>query len=213
MAQDITMYSNHLHQLIISPSAHFALLRNGELKYLKRKTLISVPKLLCEKIKRPVYFIMRDDFSGLIYAEIRITSDLSEIIEFLFNAWKQKDIKTTPLYGKPKYLMVQQTIAAVFPKFKNGLDKLGIIIVSPPDGFSSGVRAIHTLEAYLRGIFYKESAPLSSISQAIETCIWGDNGIPISRCKPSRFNIWLSNLDCLAYFRYDRSEFMKLFFK
>lgn len=183
------------------------------LKHLKRKSAITIPELLNEGVKRLVYFIMRDDYSGLLYAELKITKDLSEIREFLFNAWKQKDKKMAPLFGMPQYLMISQVIANTFPELHIGLDKLGIKIIYPSDGFSSGVRAIRSLEDVLRGFFYKRCASLDSISKTIETTVWGANGIPISRNKLSRFEVWQNSIDNLNCLDYDSASFMKLFFK
>jgi hypothetical protein len=204
------MRSNDLHQLIISPSAHLRLLKNGEVKHFVRKSVISIPELLKAGVKRPVYFITRDVYSGAIYAELRITRDLSELADFLYNAWNEKEVNNLQPFGQPKSLIISQTIADLIPKVFKNLSYFHIKVLYPRDGFSSGVRAIRTLENNIKFYIYKKSATLDLINKAVDVSTFSSNSCPRGKEK-GRFQVWYEGTAEMKIFvpGNDRDKFVR----
>lgn len=86
------MYSNYLHQLLITPSKHFSVCpQTGKFIYHEKKLPISRknPELPNNNFA-VLFYAIRDRFSSAFYAEIYLADFPPNIIEFLNRAWKPK---------------------------------------------------------------------------------------------------------------------------
>lgn len=204
------MQPNQIHQLIISPSKHLQVLKSGGIKHYKTKSELSISSFSNKSEKIPVFFIIRDVFSKSIYAELLVTSDLSELPQFLFNAWSKKDTKTRMPFGIPNSVMVSERLTSILPHYFEVLSSLMINIHHPSDGFSSGVRIIRTLEDQIRSFFYKGTSTLSELNGMVETTVYSLNATPKGR-ELCPFQTWYEGIgeivvpgdkmDFLNYFR------------
>lgn len=144
-------YPNQVHQLMVSVSRHLHLIKNGSVRFQKKKfecTLANMNKSDKELI---VHYLISDHFSGAFYAEACSAFQLMPVDEFLIRAWSKKDEYI--FCGLPENLSVPNTVAEAFPNLLPWVDSLGIGLLEVTSGFQGGIRDLPTWEEYLRMVF------------------------------------------------------------
>jgi len=101
-------YGNQVHQLIVSVSKHFYIKKDGHIYYQKKALEIDLIRLDKSKINHVVHYLIRDHFSGTFYGEVSQSNNLMPVGEFLFNAWKQKEIDI--FCGIPEFIILPKTV-------------------------------------------------------------------------------------------------------
>jgi hypothetical protein len=191
-----TNHSNEVHQLIVTPSKHFFVTRNGVLKYQKKPFEIKLEN--CQDFKKThiIHYIIRDHFSGLVYWETCTSDAAIPIHEFLFRSWTKKEKQ--PFYGMPSCMTIPKNVQLFFPGLVNFVETLGIEFIKVTSGFQGGVRDIRTIEDELRcaGLFWGDPGQFQTelpfeliLEKSYEICTrLSDNFYR----KPSKKETWLS---------------------
>lgn len=138
-----TEHSNQVHQLLITPSRHLHVLKDGRLKYQKSKIdprLSRTPESAKDQV---IHCIIRDHYSQTMYAEIHLPTEIIRPESFLWQAWSQK--ADSPFCGLPDAVMLPKSLAYL----ASSLDKLGISSFQPTGGFMAGVRTFRDWEQCL----------------------------------------------------------------
>lgn len=147
-------FPNQVHQLNISISQHYYLLKDGTIKWQKKKLDLNWKNYL-KSSKRPLAtYIMRDHYSSCFYAELHSLDALPEIESFLYNAWSRKE--GYDFWGIGHYVIVPQSTLDQFPKLHTFFKRTNDIVhlQLPTSGFSSAVRSIRQWEDQLKYICY-----------------------------------------------------------
>jgi len=148
-----SLHPNHVHQLTVCVSKHYWVNKTGILKYQLKPFELSLQAVkLAEKIHL-IHYVIRDHFSGVVYAESAFSPALPPITGFLFRAWSQKD--DFPFCGIPDLLMVPKTVEQVFLGVKAEVAQLGVKFPEVTSGFQSGIRDVQTLEEYMKSCIDK----------------------------------------------------------
>jgi hypothetical protein len=144
-------YPNQVHQLMVSVSKHFYLLKNGSVKFQKKKFECTLANMHRSEKDHVVHYLIRDHFSGAFYAEAASSSQLIAVDQFLLRAWSKKDEYI--FCGLPEHLSVPNTVAEAFPTLLSWVDSQGIKLLEVTSGFQGGIRDLPTWEDYLRMVF------------------------------------------------------------
>jgi hypothetical protein len=97
-----------------------------------------------------VHYLIRDDFSGVFYAEIHSGTVLIPVEEFLFRAWSQKEAYL--FCGMPEFISVPKTVSERFPTVKRLIEAYGLKTIEVTSGFQSGtIQDVKTWEDLVRG--------------------------------------------------------------
>jgi hypothetical protein len=75
-------YSNERHQLIVCVSKHLYATKTGLIKYQQKAFDVSFVKVEKAEKDHLVHYLIRDDFSGVFYAEIHSGRALIPVEEF-----------------------------------------------------------------------------------------------------------------------------------
>ena len=84
-------YTNQVHQLIVSVSKHFYILKSGDLMHRRKPMEIKLPKIEQSPREHIVHYLIRDHFSGAFYAEMCSARAMMPLEEFLYRAWSKKE--------------------------------------------------------------------------------------------------------------------------
>lgn len=143
-------FPNQVHQLNISISQHYFLLRDNRIKSQIKKFGINWKNHNKTGKQHLVTYLIRDHYSSCFYAEIHSISNLPKIEEFLYRAWQKKD--DYEFWGVGHYLIVPKQTQEMFPTIHNFFDRVrNVKFQNPENGFSSGLRSILEWE---RNIYY-----------------------------------------------------------
>jgi len=156
-------YSNEVHQLIVSPSKHYYVAKNGTFKYQKKPFEINLKNVRDSKKNHVIHFLIRDHFSGLFYWEICSADSPLLIHEFLYRAWRKKE--SHPLYGIPDFLTIPKNVQSYFPNIVKFIEKIGVTYIKVTSGFQGGVRDIRTIENELRFVGLDYGNPFQSTEE------------------------------------------------
>ena len=137
-------HSNQVHQLLVSVSKHFHVLKDGRLRDQKKPFEVTLEDMGASDKRHVVHYLVRDHFSNVFYAEIGLSSDPIYVGEFLFRAWSKKEAHR--FCGMPEILIVPKTVLAVFPKIVNMAKPCQIAMIPATSGFQAGVRVLRTWE-------------------------------------------------------------------
>jgi len=159
-----TDYSNQLHQLMISVSKHLRLLRNGQVRFQKKKLEYSLHDVGTSEKQHVVHYILRDHFSGAFYGEACSSGNLMPARDFLMRACSQKEEYL--FCGLPQYISVPRTVSDEFPDLLSWIKSLGVELLDVTSGFQGGIRDVPTWEEYLRMLFaLREGTQLSEVQK------------------------------------------------
>ncbi|MEW6173847.1 MAG: hypothetical protein AB1510_12435 [Bacillota bacterium] len=145
----ITEHSNQLHQLLVSVSRHFYVLKNGMLHYQEKPIEVNIGNYQRTKKEHLVYYILRDHFSGSFVFEVATTNSLVPLADFLYYGWSKGE-EEKYIWGMPDAVYIPQRISS--PGLFEGLIKLGVEPLNPPSGFASGIRIVRDLEEHINYI-------------------------------------------------------------
>jgi hypothetical protein len=200
-----TNYSNEVHQLLITPSRHLHVLRDGRLKY-QRKPIESRPHRIEDSPKaRVIHFIVRDRYSKAMYAEIHLWSEKMSPQSFLWKAWSKKS--EFPFCGMPEVLI----LPSPFDHMAYALRTMGITTIRPTGGFMAGVRTFRDWEQYLSFVYDYPFEPLHSFED-LQAKTNEINQIYYDRSSDgrSKLRVWESGLRQLRL-PPERNEFLNVF--
>nr|DAY94846.1 MAG TPA: hypothetical protein [Caudoviricetes sp.] len=141
-------YPNQVHQLNMSISQNYYLLKNGEIKYQLKKFDINWNNYERTGKRHIVNFLIRDHFSNCFYAEIYPIDEMPHIEYFLFNAWKQKN--NFAFCGIPHCLILGRHIINRFPEIQNLSHTANVNIQLANNGFATGIRSMRDWETNMR---------------------------------------------------------------
>jgi hypothetical protein len=141
-------YPNQVHQLNLSISQNYYLLKNDEIKYQIKKLDVNWKNYQETGKRHLVNILIRDHYSNCFYAEIYPIDEVPDIKEFLFNAWKEK--KDFEFCGIPKNLIIGRHLVEKFPHITNLSKNLGLNIELARNGFSAGIRSVRDWENNIR---------------------------------------------------------------
>jgi hypothetical protein len=155
-------HSNQVHQLMVSVSKHFYLLKNGNVRFQEKKFDFNLANVKKSEKELVVHYLIRDHFSGAFYAEACPSSLLMPVEDFLIRAWSKKDEYI--FCGIPDSLSIPNTVAEAFPKLLPWASSLGLDLLEVTSGFQGGIRDVPTWEKYLRMVVsLHEETKLSEI--------------------------------------------------
>ena len=84
-------FPNQVHQLNVSISQNYYLLKDETIKWQEKKFDINWKNFTKSSKRHLVTYIIRDHYSSCFFAELHPIDKLPEIEEFLFNAWSIKE--------------------------------------------------------------------------------------------------------------------------
>lgn len=159
-----TDYPNQVHQLMISVSKHLYLIKDGSVRFQKKKFDHTLANVHQSEKQHVVHYLVRDHFSGAFYAEATASSQLFPVEQFLLRAWSKKDKYI--FCGMPEHLSVPNTVADAFPNILEWVDSLGVKLLNVTSGFQGGIRDLPTWEKYLQMVFnLNEKTRLSEVQE------------------------------------------------
>ncbi len=141
-------YPNHVHQLNMSISQNYHLLKNGEIKYQIKKFNVDWTNYKSSGKRHIVNLLIRDHFSNCFYAEIFPIDEMPHIKYFLFNAWREKS--DFAFCGIPRCLILGRHIIERFPEIQNLSITANVDIQLASSGFVTGVRSMLDWERNIR---------------------------------------------------------------
>ena len=140
-------YPNQVHQLVVSVSKHLYVTKAGRMNFQKKAMEVSLETVNRSDKVHVIHYVIRDHFSGLVYAELCPSTQIIPVETFLRRAWSKKEGHV--FCGVPDALTIPKTVSAVFPEVSQFVRSLGIDILVVTSGFQGGVRDIRTLEERL----------------------------------------------------------------
>ena len=144
-------YSNERHQLIVCVSKHLYATKNGLIRYQQKPFDVSLMNVEKAEKVHLVHYLIRDDFSGVFYAEIHSGTPLIPVEEFLSRAWSQKE--NYLFCGMPDFISVPKTVSERFPTVKRLIEVYGLKTIDVTSGFQSGtIQDVKNWEDLVRGI-------------------------------------------------------------
>lgn len=149
MIQYKSDYPNQVHQLNISISQHYYLLKDWIIKRQEKKFDINWKNFSKSNKRHLVTYIIRDHFSSCFYAELHPIDEMPEIETFLFNAWTNKE--DYAFHGIGKTVVIPKSTLDQFPRTINFFNNISSTHLQlPTSGFSSAVRSIREWERSIR---------------------------------------------------------------
>jgi hypothetical protein len=137
-------YANQVHQLVISVSRHLWVGKDGVIRYQHKAFDVGLAKLSTSPKRHVIHYLLRDHFSGALYAEIAVSPELPHAREFLLRAWSRKDHLS--FCGIPALLTVPKTVITHWPDVVQWIHELGPDIMEATSGFQAGIRDLKTWE-------------------------------------------------------------------
>ena len=139
-----TDFPNEVHLLMVSVSRHLYLAKAGELKYQKKPFEYRLNSVHRSSREMVVHYLLKDHFSGVIYAEVCLHTDMIPVGDFLHRAWARKE--DFPFCGIPTALMVPKSVLEWVPDIAGLLEHLQINHIAPTGGFQAGAKDISVWE-------------------------------------------------------------------
>ncbi len=202
-----TSYSNEVHQLLITPSRHLYVLKDGRVKFQKRMIEGGLQESDKNSKDQIIHYILRDHFSLAMYAEIHTRAERVSIEQFLWNAWSKKN--EYPFCGLPDFLILPKAISSA--AIDDFIHSLHIDVIRPTGGFMAGVRIFGKWDQVLNFVYSNSFDPLrsfqelqSKVLETIQIYFESDPGLT------ERINVWQSNLRNLRL-PPPQNEFFKLY--
>lgn len=185
-------YPNQVHQLNLSISQNYHLLKTGEIKYQIKKFDVNWKNYANSGKRHLVNFLIRDHFSNCFYAEIFPIDEMPHIKEFLFNAWKQK--QNYEFCGIPKNLIVGRHIVEMFPEIENLTPNAHVNIELARNGFATGIRSMRDWENNIRFFsgFYRDIENIRDFQHNIELICRRINTKDSGKTEPNLLK-WINN--------------------
>ena len=191
-----TDYANEVHQLVISVSRHFWVGKDRVIRYQEKPFDVALAKLGRSPKQHLVHYLIRDHFSGLMYAEIGVSETLFSAREFLLRAWSRKD--RLSFSGLPHAVTVPKTVQETYHELLPWLDELGVRVIPATSGFQAGVRDLKTWEEHLRySLDWYPPDDLAHLPALAESICWGLVEEPIHRRQ--QVERWRANLRAQRY--------------
>ncbi len=162
MQQYSSPYSNYAHQLVVSVSKHLYATKTNQLKYQIKPFDISLADLPGEK-EHVVIFALRDHFSGVSYAEVRLSRALGTLRSFLANAWGHKP--DYPFCGVSELLLLPKAIESAFPGIASSVEQLGTEVLSVASGFQTNIGDIKVIENRFKTLHGESSEVLQDFGK------------------------------------------------
>lgn len=141
-------YPNQVHQLNMSISQNYYLLKSGEIKYQLKKFDVNWANYAKTGKRHLVNFLIRDHFSNCFYAEVFPIDEMPHLKKFLFNAWRQKE--NFAFCGIPQCLILGRHVVDRSPEIQNLTRTANIAIQLANNGFATGVRSMRDWESNMR---------------------------------------------------------------
>lgn len=140
-------YANQLHQLLVTPSRHITITKDGRLRFQKKALDVDLARLAKSAKEHVVHYLIRDHYSGVFYGELVPGSKLIQVQHFLIRAWSAKE--KYPFCGVPEYISIPKSVEKEFPAIRSLMEKAGIQVTEVTRGFQGGVGDIRTWESYI----------------------------------------------------------------
>ncbi len=211
-AKYVSEFPNQVHQLNVSISKHYFLLKDGSIKWQAKELDINWSNYQSSGRHHLVTFIIRDHFSNCFYAELHPVDKLPTISEFLFNAWTQKD--QFPFYGVPSCLIVPKNTQELFPSILKYLSKKpGPALQIPTSGFSSAVVSIRQWERFIKYFtgLSDDNINLAWFQENIQLINYRINSFDSSKTKANNLQKWAGHNPRITSIGTDRDSFYGLF--
>ena len=141
-------YPNQVHQLNVSISKNYYLLKDGTIKYQAKKFDINWKNYSKTNKIHLVNFLVRDHYSNCFYAELHEIDKMPSVKDFLFNAWRKKE--HFEFRGMPRVLILSRKVLADEPDIENAtsnLEKFDIELAR--NGFATGISALKNWESWM----------------------------------------------------------------
>ena len=188
-------YSNEVHQLIVTPSKHYFVTKNGQFKFQKKAFEVTLNDCGTQTRKHVIHYLIRDHFSGVFHWEICLAENPIPIYEFLFRAWRKKE--EANFCGMPDFITIPKNVQSFFPGLLNFIQKAGIAYLKVTSGFQGGVRDIRTIENTLKIVGFYFNLPQADppFDLVLEkTSIICNRLIGGIYRKPSKIDRWISGI-------------------
>lgn len=188
-------YSNEVHQLIVTPSKHYFVTKDGQFKFQKKAFEVTLNDCNTQKKKHVIHYLIRDHFSGVFHWEICLAENPIPIYEFLFRAWKKKE---NNFCGIPDFMTIPKNVQSFFPGVLNFIEQLDITYLKVTSGFQGGVRDIRTIEDTLKIVGFYLNVPQADPPFDLvldKTSILLNRLVESVYQKPSKTDNWLSGID------------------
>jgi len=143
-----TDYPNQVHQLLVSVSRHFYILKSGDVSYQKKPFEFDLKTVRKSEKVHVIHYLLKDHYSGVFYAEICTHLDLIPVEEFLFRAWSKQD--NIVFCGIPMMIIVPKSVQEFAPGLRSFLNTIQIEQIDPTSGYQAGVREISIWEDEIR---------------------------------------------------------------
>jgi hypothetical protein len=191
-----TDYSNEVHQLMVSVSRHLWVAKDGAIRYQQKPFEITLARLARSEKQHVIHYLVRDHFSGLLYAEIGLSGSLLSPREFLLRAWSRKD--RLSFCGVPDTLIVPKTVSDTFAELLPWLDELEMDVIPATSGFQAGVRDVKTWEEAVRNALrWFPADDLAHLPALAEMLCWDLVEEPLHHRQ--QVGRWQSGLGTLRY--------------
>ena len=138
---------NEAHQLMVAPSKHYYLGRDGLLKHQDKPFAITLADVPQATRQHMVTYALRDHCSTLLYAEVCFAPVLVPLQAFLARAWGSKP--HTPFRGVPELLVTSRKVMELFAADLAAVSALGVRISPATSGFQSGIHGALAVERWL----------------------------------------------------------------
>lgn len=99
---------NESHQLLVSVSKHLYVLKSGAVTYQKKAMDVNLKNYARTGREHIIHYIVRDEASGMMYAELHSGNSPAPVMDFLCRAWREK--YNFYFEGVPESLCVPDTI-------------------------------------------------------------------------------------------------------
>lgn len=176
---------NHVHQLMVAPSRHYYLGKDGLLKYQSKPFTLVLADMPQAKRHHMVTYTLRDHWSTLLYAQVCFAPALMPLRTFLARAWGGKS--NTPFRGVPELLITSRATLEVFPDDMAAVSALGVKIRPATSGFQSGIHGALAVERWLAFFVDKPvDDGLASLNRLCEM----DGREKMPRAKKTKIEMW-----------------------
>lgn len=188
-----TVYPNQVHQLSVAVSKHYWVTQGGVLKFQQKPMEVGLDKLQEASRRHLVHYLVRDHFSGVVYSEIALSGCLTQLDEFLYRAWSEKE--NFLFCGIPDYMTLPQTVERAFPGVRERVSSLGVLFPDVTSGFQSGVRDIRTIEENFK--FYVDR-PLEEVRDLMNVECIRISAMPSRDGRQTKLGVWRTGIETVS---------------
>jgi len=202
-------YPNQVHQLNLSISQNHYLLKDGEIRHQQKKFDVNWKNYTNTGKRHLVNFLIRDHYSNCFYAETHPIDAMPHLIDFLFNAWKEKE--DFEFCGIPKNIIVGRHIIQEYPEFKIFEENVtDFTIELANNGFATGIRSVRDWESNIPYFtFYEPYRHIVGFQTNTAKLCRELNARDNKKTEPN-LKKWIENEPLLRVTN-DKNEFNKLF--